>query len=277
MNPLQAIALGVLQGLTEFLPVSSSGHLVLLQHLFGIKEPELLFDISLHLGTLIAVCVIFFKEIRSLLLTLLHLPAVVQSSDRLVSVYKDNEDVRMIAFIGLGSIPTAIIGILLHKKADQLFVNIWMVGVMLVITGIFLWTTRFALPEGRTPRRMNAGHALTIGLVQGMAILPGVSRSGSTISVALLLGIKRENSAKYSFLLSIPAIVGALIMELNSDRMHSSVSIEALLSGTAAAAIVGFMALKILLRVIKGGHLYFFSPYCWLIGCVAIVSAAIQG
>jgi len=271
MQPIQAIMLGVIQGLTEFLPVSSSGHLVLLQNLFGLKEPEVLFDISLHVGTLIAVCIVFFPEILSILKTLLSLPGLIKTSGSMKQLYQDNEPVRMATLIVLGSIPTAILGLLFHKVVDQLFGSIWIVGFMLIITGTLLWLTRRFRIKGRPLKGTTMKDALVIGLVQGLAIMPGISRSGSTISVALFMGINREVAGRYSFLLSIPAILGALVLSLGSPAMQTTVSGGMLLMGTLTAGIVGFGALKVLLHLVNQGRLHLFAPYCWLLGFVTII------
>jgi len=271
MESLQSVMLGIIQGLTEFLPVSSSGHLVLLQNLFGIREPELLFDISLHLGTLLAVFIVFYKEILRILQTLLRLPALIKSSGNLKSVFADNEEIRIFALILIGSIPTAILGILFHKIADQIFGAVWIVGVMLLVTGTLLWFTRQMSDEGRPLIKVSIRDALMIGLIQGMAIMPGISRSGATITMALFLGMNREVAGRYSFLLSIPAILGALILGLNSTIIQTDIPGKTILLGTVIAGIVGYIALKVLLRMVKQGHLYYFAPYCWLLGAATLI------
>lgn len=271
MQPIQAILLGVIQGLTEFLPVSSSGHLVLLQNLFGLTEPEVLFDISLHIGTLMAVCIVFFSEILSILKALLSLPGLIKTSGSMKQLYQDNEPVRMATLIVLGSIPTAIMGLLFHKAVDQLFGSVRIVGLMLIITGAILWQTRRFRIKGRPLKGTTLKDALLIGLVQGLAIIPGISRSGSTISAALFMGIDREVASRYSFLLSIPAILGALVLSLDSPAMETTVSGSMFLMGTFTAGIIGFGALKVLLHIVTRGRLHFFAPYCWLLGIVALI------
>ena len=271
MGPLQSVILGIIQGLTEFLPVSSSGHLVLLQNLFGIMEPELLFDISLHIGTLIAIFIVFYREIRSILQTLLSLPALIKSSGNLKSLFAHNEEIRIAALIIIGSIPTAILGILFHKIVDQIFGSVWIVGVMLLVTGTLLWFTRQISTEGRPLIKVSIRDVLMIGVMQGLAIMPGISRSGSTISIALFLGINREIAGRYSFLLSIPAILGAMIIGLDSTIIQTNIPVRTILLGTVIAAIVGYIALKILLRIVKQGHLHYFAPYCWLLGVATLI------
>ncbi|MDL1968377.1 MAG: undecaprenyl-diphosphate phosphatase [Deltaproteobacteria bacterium] len=271
MEPLQSVMLGIVQGLTEFLPVSSSGHLVLLQNLFGIREPELLFDISLHIGTLIAIFIVFYREIRSILQTLLRLPALIKSSENLKSLFTDNEEIRIASLIIIGSIPTGILGILFHTIVDQIFGSVWIVGLMLLVTGTLLWFTRQISVEGRPLIKVNIRDALMIGVMQGMAIMPGISRSGSTISIALFLGINREIAGRYSFLLSIPAILGAMILGLDSTIIQTNIPVKIILLGTVTAGIVGYIALKILLRIVKQGRLYYFAPYCWLLGVATLI------
>ena len=271
MESLYAIVLGVVQGLTEFLPISSSGHLVLFQNIFGFNEPEVFFDICLHVGTLGAVCMVFFHQIRLILVELAHLPRLKASGESLRSMVQTNHEIRMAYLIIIGSIPTAIIGLFFKGIVDEIFGPLWITGTMLLITGTLLWLTRRCAESGRKIPRFTATDALIIGIIQGLAIMPGISRSGSTISVALLLGIHREIAGRYSFLLSIPAILGALMLGLESSMMRTSMPLSAIALGTVAAAISGYAALKILLRLVHQGKLAFFSPYCWLLGGVVLV------
>jgi len=271
LEPLQAIFLGIIQGLTEFLPVSSSGHLVLFQNMLGLKEPELLFDIFLHIGTLIAVCIIFFQEIKTILLTLAHLPGLAKNAGGYKPLYEKNEQVRMTALIVMGTLPTALLGFFFHQVADRIFGSVWIVGMMLLVTGSLLWFTRYLKPAGRPLGRVNVKDALIIGFIQGLAIFPGISRSGSTISVALFMGVEREVAGRYSFLLSIPAIFGALIIGFDPSISQTSISANVIFIGTISAAIIGYISLKILLHIVKQGQLYYFAPYCWLIGFAALI------
>ena len=269
MDAAQAVALGALQGLTEFLPVSSSGHLVLLQNLFGFKEPELLFDICLHIGTLAAVCIIFARDIGRLLNTFFRLPALMAAHGGFRSLFADHPDVRMIVLIVIGNLPTVVLGLLFHQVVDTIFGSVLIVGGMLLVTGTILWFTRWVRAEGRPVALFTVKDALIIGFMQGLAILPGMSRSGVTISTALFLGINREESGRYSFLLAVPAIVGALGLELKAG-ISNSIPIGVIVLGTMTAAVVGSIALMILLSMVKRGHLHRFSPYCWMVGGIAI-------
>ena len=239
----------------------------------GFEEPELLFDICLHIGTLIAICIVFFQEIKTIFMTLVHLPGLAKAAGGYKSLYEINEQVRMTALIVIGTIPTALLGILFHKVADQIFGAVWIVGIMLLVTGSLLWFTRYINTTGRPIGRVTAKDALVIGITQGLAILPGISRSGSTISVALFMGIDREVAGRYSFLLSIPAILGALILGFDSSIGQTAISAKAILMGTISAAIIGYISLKALLRIVKQGKLYYFAPYCWLLGFAALMAS----
>ncbi len=271
MDLTQAILLGIIQGLTEFLPVSSSGHLVLLQNLFGIKEPELLFDICLHGGTLVAVFIVFSKDITRIGLTLLKLPFFIKSGHGFKNLFQNNEEIRMALLIIIGSIPTAILGLLFKEITEHIFSSVRLAGMMLLITGSFLWLSKKVTSRGRLINQMTIKDALVIGLVQGLAIIPGISRSGATICAALFLGIDRRLAGQFSFLLSIPAILGALLLSFDLSASTTGINTTMIFAGTIAASIIGFMALKILLQVVHKGHLYYFAPYCWLVAMAAFI------
>jgi undecaprenyl-diphosphatase len=273
MNLAEAILLGIIQGLTEFLPVSSSGHLVLLQQLLGLKEAELFFDVCVHLGTLVAVLIVFRREIRNIIMALLQLFTLSGQKDRLRSAIASDPELKMALLIVIGSIPTALLGVAFSRIAEQLFSSVLIVGLMLMVTGSLLWLTRWSNRRSNPPGadRLTIKNAFLIGTVQGLAIIPGISRSGSTISIGLLLGIQREIAARYSFLLSIPAIVGAGLLSLKDGMGDAGPEIHIPLVGAATAAIVGYAALKLLLNVVKKGGLSLFAPYCWLVGILAIL------
>jgi undecaprenyl-diphosphatase len=271
LETLYAISLGIIQGLTEFLPVSSSGHLVLLQNIFGLTEPELLLNIWLHVGTLVAVLIVFNKEILSILTTLMNFPRLYRQHKGLVAMFKENQDVRLAGLIIFGTIPTGILGLLFHEIAEQIFSSVKIVGIMLLVTGTILWLTRWTSVYGRPLKSMKVSDSLVVGLAQGIAILPGISRSGATISAALFLGIDRELAGRFSFLLCLPAIAGAVIISLRSTVAYSTISAAGIFAGTVAAGLTGFFALKILLRLVRKGRLYYFSPYCWLVGTMSLV------
>ena len=276
MELYQGVMLGILQGLTEFLPVSSSGHLVLGQNFFGITEPALSFDISLHLGTLFAVVVVFFGDIKGMLLALLRLTRAGGSTGRVKRLLIEDRDVRLGALILVGSVPTAIIGLILNDYAHTLFSSLFIVGGMLMVTGTFLWLTKNMTGQGRGIREVGFGTALFIGFCQGLAVMPGISRSGATIAAGLFSGLDRETAARYSFLLSMPAIVGAEILSLRESFAAGAGIDSVTLWGTLAAFVAGLFALKVLLKIVRQGRIYIFAPYCWAAGLIAILSGVIS-
>lgn len=268
---MQAVMLGIIQGLTEFLPISSSGHLVLFQRLFGITEPALFFNVSVHVGTLLAVILFFRKELGNII------RALVDGGDRLLrkqAALREvlaEDDVRMGVLIVVGSVPTAILGLLFNEAADLLFSSVAIAGWMLIVTGTFLWITRWVSKEGEGMEGLATRNGLIIGTVQGLAILPGISRSGATISAGLFLGLNRETAARYSFLLSIPAILGAEMLALKDVTSETAGMNLTTLAGAVTAAITGYCALVFLLFVIRKGRLHMFAPYCWLVGAGALI------
>lgn len=275
MDWIEAVVLGVVQGLTEFLPVSSSGHLVLFQHLFGMVEPELLFDICVHVGTLAAVLAAFYKDIAQILSVLVRLPGLVRAAGGVGALFSSRPEFRLMAMIVVGCIPTAVLGIVFAKMAEQLFGTIWLVGLTLMVTGTFLWFTRHRKTAGRPIGQMQLKDALIIGLAQGLAIVPGISRSGATISAALYLGIDRDLAGRFSFLLAIPAILGALVLGLDSEAFNTELPIATIFLGSVTAAVVGYLALVILLKMVRKGHLHRFAPYCWLVGGATFIFSII--
>ncbi len=273
MTALEAIILGIIQGLTEFLPVSSSGHLVLFQQLFGLKEAELFFDVCVHLGTLLPVLVVFRQEIINIVAAVLRLFSPTDPAKTIRQKIESDGDLKLALLIVVGSIPTAVLGFFFRGIADPLFASAFITGWMLMVTGLLLWLSRWAATrvEQHSADRLTSKNAFIIGIMQGLAIIPGISRSGSTISIGMLLGINREMAARYSFLLSIPAIIGAGLLSLKEGLSRPDPAIDIALLGAVAAALVGYAALKSLLHVVKKGRLYWFAPYCWLAGILAIV------
>jgi len=271
LDSIQALILGIVQGLAEFLPVSSSGHLVIIQHLFGLDNPELVFDIAVHVGTLIAVVIFFRKDLRAMIGAGAEMAGrLARGQTKGTDVWAD-PDVKMGLLIILGSIPTAIIGLGFHRMADRLFSSVQMVGIMLLITGAIVWATRWIKRNDQGIGRFSILTAMIIGTAQGVAIIPGISRSGSTIAVGMLLGLKRDLAARYAFLLSLPAIVGAAILAVKDVTRGVAFSAPTILVGMLSAAVVGYLSLKLLVFIVKKGQLYIFAPYCWIVGGVALL------
>jgi len=270
MHLLEAIVLGIIQGLTEFLPISSSGHLVIFQNVFGLKEPDLFFDVSLHFGTLCAILIVFRREVFALtrgvtLFAFYSLKGVQSKADE-----ECRAMARLSGLIVVGLIPTALLGFFLRDLFTLFFGSLTAVGLLLVVTGTLLWFTRTTRRGVKGTDSISLSDALIIGLVQGFAIAPGISRSGATIAFGLFRNLKEDAAVHFSFLLSIPAILGALIMEWENPFLYEG-SLQAVLSGTLMAALVGYICLRILIGMVKRGQLYFFSPYCWTAGCITII------
>ena len=263
MNNFETILLGIVQGLTEFLPVSSSGHLVIFENLLGFKEPEILLDASLHLGTLLAVCIYFRSDLRKMVQELWAWVTPGNNTGL-------TSHASLALMVVVGSIPTALIGLIFKDPLEKMFGAVTTVGVMLLITGVIVGVTKFISLDHGKWEQVKLWMALIIGTAQGLAIIPGISRSGSTIVCALLLGLRRETAGRFSFLLSIPAIIGAVGLHLESDAI-ARVGVIPLMVGFASSALVGFFALKLLMGMVKKGHFYYFAPYCWFVGALTII------
>ncbi len=253
MTMTAVILLALVQGLTEFLPVSSSGHMALGGMLLGVGGGDITFEIVAHLGTLAAVLVVYRKDIMHLF------PGLAR---------REEESIRLTTGIVIGSIPTAVAGLFFRERIEGFFDDPLLVSSMLMVTGTVLFLSRFARRGGKgAPGLLTA---LLIGLAQAVALIPGISRSGFTISAGLLLGLTREDAARFSFLLSIPAVAGAALLELGS-AFPGAEELPAMLTGFAISAVTGFVALKILLGFLKKGKFSMFSWYCWLLGLAGII------
>jgi len=265
MSILEVLVLGLIQGLTEFLPVSSSGHLVLGSSLLGISENSLTFDIALHLGSLVAVFIVY----RSLLLKLLR--AAFRGRIKLVrgQVRYSGAQTRLLYLLILATIPAAAVGFFLREPIEAAFDSPVLAAAMLLVTGTVLFISRWARPRGRDLNWKRTG---LIGCAQALAVIPGLSRSGLTISTGLLAGLKRREAADFSFLLSVPVILGAGAAKLfQGDFGAGGEPTSLLLIGAAAAALSGYVAVRILLRVVTGGELHRFCWYCWGLGIGSLI------
>jgi undecaprenyl-diphosphatase len=268
----QAVLLGVLQGLTEFLPVSSSGHLALAQQMIpGFNQPGVLLDVSLHVGTLAAAVAYFRRE----LLEMVAMAGAMAKRRDLTEQERDAQ--RLVIGIVIATVPTGLIGLFLEKRVEWMFGSAIGVGVCLLITGAALIAGEMA---GRA-RKEAPGHpgwlaSLVIGIVQGIAVLPGISRSGSTISAARALGISREEAARFSFLASLPAVAGAALLSAVKDagaiRGFAQAEALAYIAGPLAAAVVGYLAIEIVMRFMRRGSLMWFSLWCFAVGIVSVAA-----
>jgi len=273
MDLMQAIILGVVQGLTEFFPVSSSGHLVIFQQMMGLKEPLLMFDISVHMGTLAAIFLFFFNDISRIINSFIRSVSCRLNGQSGILSSVEISDTRMAWMLVAGSLPTAVLGFGLNMISEVLYSSLFIVGVSLLVTGGILLGTRWMKQKNGLGSDLTLKQALLIGTVQGLAVIPGISRSGSTISVALFLGVNHEIAIRYSFLLSIPAILGALILQLFTDSPgDGNVSLSILAVGLVTSLIVGYAALSLLVKMVQKGYLYFFTPYCILLGVIVLIA-----
>jgi undecaprenyl-diphosphatase len=271
---IEALVLGFIQGATEFLPVSSSGHLVLVPWLLRWQpagQSNLAFDTVLHLGTLVAVIVYFWRDLLRIVL------AVVDGIRHKKPL--ETPEARLGWFIVVGSIPAAIVGFLLEDWFEELFGSPAAAAIALMVTALILSIAERISRRRRILSTMTWSDAVWIGLAQAVAIFPGISRSGATISAGLGRGLERSDATRYSFMLGVPAVAGAggwqLLKLLTSEA--GAVSPFALLIGFLAAAVVGFVAIHALLLFVRRRPLYLFSIYCLLLGAVSLVTYVVRG
>jgi len=248
MTLLTVIVLAVIQGLTEFLPVSSSGHLVLAGMVMRVPEGDITFEIVVHLGTLMAVLAVYSKDLLNLVSGLFK---------------RERESLVLAGLLITGSIPAALAGFLLADSIEEAFSDPVLVSIALLITGTVLFSTKF-VKRGIKDNPSIIG-SLFIGVSQAMALLPGISRSGFTISTGLFSGIRRDKAARFSFLLSVPAIAGAAVLKLG-DAGSSGIDASLMVTGFIVSALTGYIALRLLLRFLRTGRFSVFAWYCWLIG-----------
>lgn len=279
---IESIILGLLQGLAEFLPISSSGHLVLGKELLGMEEAGMFFDIMLHAGTLLSIFVVFRKKIVDMIVGCIR---------------RDKTQLKEVGYIVLASIPTAIIGIGFKKPLESLFENPRAVCCALLVTATLLFVSQWGKTGSKHPEcegvQMNWWRALVTGVVQGIACIPGISRSGSTISGMIFLGVNRKYAGEFSFLMSIPAVGGAALLDVmkwvkcqDPDTVaryaiekpekalacaDASGFTPELLVGMIVAFIFGIIALKWLMAFVQKGKFHYFSYYLWVAGILGLI------
>ena len=262
MNALQAVILGAVQGLTEFLPVSSSGHLVLFQRLFGLREGVLVFDIAVHLATLLAVIALFWRDVLGMI--------------------KKPFD-KFTLLIVIGTVPAVVIGLLFKESIERLFESGRTLGLEFIATGLVLWFAESIRTKNKKLDETTDMDALWIGIAQAVAILPAVSRSGLTIAGALFRGLDRRFAAKFSFLLSIPAILGAAVLDipdaLDTFRTSGNLGVPTLplVIGMVIAFLSGWIAIRWMLRVLSRGSLRGFAVYVLILGVLILLEQIVRG
>lgn len=286
MTILESILLGVVQGITEFLPVSSSGHLAIIQNLFHIEtNGSMLFDIMLHLGTLVAVFIVYrrdiwkmiaeffcmcgdiFLNLRTFILNRIH-----KTSLRYKRVIRNNYR-KFVVLILVSTVPTGVIGVLGKDLIEKASATMLIPGICLLITGVLLLIADLTKEGRKMPKNVSYLDGIIIGTAQGLATLPGLSRSGTTIATCLLCGLDRKFAVKYSFILSIPAILGAAVLEIKDVAAEpieaGQIGIYAV--GMVFSAVVGYICIKTMLLVVRNKKFSYFSYYCFAVGAIAIV------
>ena len=265
MGLIQALILGIIQGLTEFLPISSSGHLVLVPAALGWKSPTLVFDAVVHLATLVAVVVFFRNELGNMIVAWWK---GLWSGQPLKVV-----ESRLAWWVILGTVPGILAGVLLEDYFESLFSNPQAVGGLLLVTAFLLVLADIIGKRQRGFSEMTWLDSILIGIGQAAAIAPGISRSGATISAGMFCGLSRETAARFSFILAIPIIAGAGLKNVYELVRHGDVTAEAstLIVGFIAAAVCGYAAIKFLLAYLRQRKLYPFAVYCLIVGILAIV------
>ncbi len=274
---MHAVILALVQGVTEFLPVSSSGHLVIVQRLLpGFEQPGILLDVMLHFGTLLAVVIFFRRDIHQIIRVIFGRGAAFSDKDVL-----DDDDQppqpgpRLILGIVLACAVTAPVGLLLEGVVAVMYESVRLVGSMLLITAVLLaladWLSRGRPGKDQDP---GPGRSLIIGLAQGLAVLPGISRSGATICIGMLLGVSGPVAARFSFLISLPAVGGATLYQVLKHRQalagFSGEQILPYVLGPLVAAISGYFCIRVLMWMVRGHRLSVFAVYCALAGCLSI-------
>lgn len=287
MSVLEAILLGIVQGITEFLPVSSSGHLAIFQNLLGIEtEGGVFFDVLLHIGTLVALFMAFRKDVSRLLLEACRIAYDLYRNARIyIDNHKNNKNGEYIRVIGnnyrkfvvlilVSAIPTGLLGFFSRHLVEAASGNLLAPGIGLLITAVLLLVVGSRKSGTKIPKDASYADAMWIGICQGIAVFPGISRSGMTIAASLLCGFNRNFAVKYSFLMSIPAIIGAALLELTQlGKANLTLGLAGTyLLGAVAAGIVGYFAIKFMIVIVQRKKFTYFAYYCFLIGLIAIIS-----
>ena len=291
MTIVQAIILGVIQGLTEFLPVSSSGHLAIMKNILRMDlETGALYDVLLHVATLVAICIVMRKDIVKLILEfisivrdvftnfLIFIDRITHKDDQYYIKIMSSAYRRFVVLIIVSSIPTAIIGFLLNDIIETVENELLVPGICLIATAVIILISDFLADGTKKPKDATVYDAFAIGTAQGIATLPGLSRSGTTITACILCGFDRKFAVKYSFIMSMPAIFGALILKLSkiSSETVTGGDIAVYIVGMVIAAVVGYFALIFTTKLVQKKSFQYFAFYCFGIGVVSIIAYIIS-
>lgn len=278
MNYPMAIFLGFLQGVAEFLPISSSGHLTLMQHFFGVSEVDNLYNILLHFATLIAVCAVYWKDIVEMVLEFFRGLAALFSRRGSREVERVPVARRLVLMVILGTLPLALV-LPIEEQIETLGSSPIFVAVMLLVTGCILFFSDRLARGTKTARTATVKDALLVGLAQAFATIPGISRSGSTISAGMLLGFDRKFAVRYSFLLSLPAVLGATLVKVLKAFGGEGIDPALLpkyLVGMVVAGVVGYFSIRLVQLLADKGKFGKFAYYCWIAGAAALVAAIVM-
>jgi undecaprenyl-diphosphatase len=260
MSWWEALVLGVVQGATEFLPVSSSGHLVVFQTVLDITLEGILFEVVVHVATLVSILLVYRARITE----------IVRGA---VSGSRDAWE--YIGLVVVATVPAVIVGGLFKSRVEALFDDPWVPGVALLVTGALLWTSRGALKRA-TAERPVARVALLMGLAQAFALIPGISRSGSTVITGLWLGLEAKEAAAFSFLMAVPAIAGAMVLMLPDLGSGAGPGVLPLVLGGIAAGVTGVLAIKTFVAMLERKSFFWFAPYCWSVGLLYLIFLAVR-
>ena len=272
MTIWNAIILGLVQGLAEFLPISSSGHLSVLNNLFGMttaEEGHMFFDVLLHLGTLISICVVYWQDIVDMFFEVLGFISLGPKAGERKAHYPA---ARLFLMIVLATLPLVLI-LPIKDMLEGLYYNSIFIGVMLILTGFMLYVSDKMVPGNKTEKNMGMLDALLIGVCQCAATIPGLSRSGTTITAGLATGLRRDFAVKFAFLMSLPAVLGANILSI-ADAARAGIDwtcMPAYLVGMAVAMVTGIGAISLLKRIARSGRFGGFAYYCWVVGALSII------
>lgn len=288
MSFIEAIIMGLIQGLTEFLPVSSSGHLAIFKNIFHIStDTGLLYDVMLHIATLVAICVVYWKDVKELFINGCCMVGlwITNGVIWVSNLFRKKEDKksyksvlttpyrRFVLMILISTVPTGILGVLLEKVIGSASELLILPGICLIFTAILLFIADHAKIGDKTEETASYKNSLVIGLAQGVATLPGLSRSGTTITACLLSGFSKEFAVKYSFIMSIPAILGAMVLEAKDFTLADFAGgmIWNYIAGMIVAGVVGYICIKTMLVVVKKNKFTIFSVYCLIAGIISVV------
>ncbi len=268
---IKSIILGLIQGLTEFLPISSSGHLVIFKSFLDMETQGVIWEIALHFSTLLAIFCVFYKDIFMMLKGACLSCKKLFSGESIVNIFKNDPHTRLFLLIVIGTIPTVVIAFSFRNTFESLFNKPGIAGYMLIVTGTMLWFTKYDFRNKSNKKNLGIFDALIIGAVQGLAITPGISRSGTTIAAATFRGVDRKTAARFSFLLVIPIILAGMAMMAKDTVTLKHEEISFLIIGSVVAAISGYISLRVLIRIVNNGKLHLFSYYCWPVGLFVIL------